>query len=134
MQRATLRAALALAFVFLAACASTPTQPTPTRQSSERSGDVRGCLAIFIRSENTYRFEPFLKVASKDSFSEDGKPEVWGFRLWNLETPDAKGLTAPVNALEENFIPLDKFKVVGPRAVKCPPYWRNSSGVSAANR
>ena len=88
-------------------------------------GDVRGCYATYNGMTGKYLFEPFLKVADKTSSSQDGEPEVWGFRPWNLEPPDEKGKTHPVNILASRFIPADgKFYEVdagtAKRRVKCP--------------
>lgn len=94
-------------------------------------GDVRGCIATYLPRTGQYVYEPFLKIAAKESFSEDGRAEVWGFRLWNLEPTDKAGNTRPVNVLEDNFIELGVLKQVGPRKVKCPPYWQRDSGVHA---
>jgi hypothetical protein len=84
--------------------------------------DEKGCLAYFNRQNGSFTYEPFLKIADKTSFSEDGKPEVWGFRLWNLEK-EKDGKTHAVNVLEEIWIPNGKLKKVGPRKTRCPPYW-----------
>lgn len=83
-------------------------------------GDVRGCYATYLSQSGKYLFEPFLKVASKTSFSENGEPEIWGFRPWNLEPADEKGITNPVNILEDRFIEMRALKQVGPRKIKCP--------------
>jgi len=115
------------AIVLCCGCASTSHIAVDLRHAAEQPGDVRGCLATFIPSLNEFIFEPFLKIADKESLAEDGQPEIWGFRLWNLEPPDPSGLTYPVNVPEARFIPLNIFKVVpagrGQRTVRCPPYW-----------
>ena len=88
--------------------------------AEQQPGDIRGCYVTYIAQSGKYTFEPFLKVADKDSPSEDGEPEIWGFRPWNLQPPDEEGKTHPVNILESRFIPLRTFKQVGPRSIKRP--------------
>lgn len=106
---------------------------------ADEPGDVRG--AYFTYSWNTGRFalwEPFLKIAHpKSSPSQDGEPEIWGFRPWNLEPPDENGKTHPVNILESRFIPCDgkphTVVLIHPhererkveRSIRCPDHlWR----------
>lgn len=80
---------------------------TATAQA-DQPGDVRGCYFTYIWQSGKFLWEPFLKIEQpKDSPSQDGDPEIWGFRPWNLESPDEKGLTPPVNILESRFIPAD---------------------------
>jgi hypothetical protein len=123
MRRAVL-AALMSGFFF--SCSTPIACVLPPADDSQ---DVRGCIATYLPTSNSFTYEPFLKVAAKPTLSEDGRPEVWGFRVWNLEPPDADGLTHPVNVLEENFIPENELKQVGPRTTKCPPYWRGDAGI-----
>lgn len=91
--------------------------------SADNTGDVRGCYITYV-GNNRFLFEPFLKVADKESLSQDGEPEIWGFRPWNLEPPDKDGKTHPVNILEGRFIPMRVFKEVQAgtmrRNIKCP--------------
>lgn len=87
-----------------------------------RADDVRGCMVSYFSQSGSYAFEPFLKVADKESMAEDGAPEIWGFRPWNLEPPDKEGKTHPVNIREDQFIEMRTFKQVGPRKVRCPDH------------
>jgi hypothetical protein len=87
---------------------------------ADEPGDIRGCIATYFSNSGKYAFEPFLKIQDKESPAEDGAPEIWGFRPWNLEPPDKEGKTHPVNIREDQFIELRTFKQVGPRKVKCP--------------
>jgi hypothetical protein len=89
-------------------------------EANDQPGDVRGCIATYISQSGKYLYEPFLKVADKESPAEDGAAEVWGFRPWNLEPPDKEGKTHAVNVRADVFIPLHVFQQVGPRRVKCP--------------
>lgn len=94
-----------------------------TAQADE-PGDVRGCYVTYLAGNGTFRYEPFLKVADKATPDQDGAPEVWGFRPWNLELPDEDGKTHPVNIQEGRFVPLGAFKEVDAgttkRRIKCP--------------
>lgn len=91
---------------------------------ADEKGDVRGCYVTYLSGNGKFLYEPFLKVADKESPAEDGKSEVWGFRPWNLEPPDREGKTHPVNISDDRFVPLGVFKLVpaGTRekSVKCP--------------
>jgi len=107
----TLLIGIALAFICMMLALSA---------NADQPGDVRGCVATYIPNTGKYIFEPFLKVQDKESPAEDGAPEIWGFRPWNLEPPDKEGKTHPVNIREDRFIELNIFKQVGPRKVKCP--------------
>jgi hypothetical protein len=98
----------------------------------DEKGDVRGCYVTYHSTTGTFSFEPFLKVADKESASEDGEPEVWGFRPWNLEPPDEDGKTHPVNVLADRFVPLGIFKEVRAgtitRRIRCPEgLWRDDA-------
>lgn len=90
-------------------------------------GDVKGCICTYHSQSGKFTFEPFIKTADKASASEDGQPEVWGFKPWDLGEPDKTGKVYPVNVLASRFIPLNTFKEVPAgtttRRVKCPPYW-----------
>jgi hypothetical protein len=79
---------------------------------ADEPGDVRGCYAQYNTMNGQFVYEPFLKVSDKDSPSEYGLAEVWGFRPWNLLPPDKEGKTHPVNILEGQFIPIGKNKEV----------------------
>ena len=89
-----------------------------------KAEDVRGCYASYNSQTGGFSYEPFLKVRDKSSVSEDGQPEIWGFRPWNLEPPDKDGLTHPVNILESRFVPIGAFKEVpagrSRRSIRCP--------------
>lgn len=92
---------------------------------ADEPGDVRGCYITYNSNNGTFLYEPFLKIAHpKENPSQDGEPEIWGFRPWNLESPDENGKTPPVNILESRFVPLNTFKEVpagtGKRKIKCP--------------
>jgi hypothetical protein len=91
---------------------------------ADEPGDVRGCYVTYHSQTGTFGFEPFLKVGDKESPSEDGEPEVWGFRPWNLEPPDENGTTYPVNILASRFVPLNMNKKVdagtAKRTIRCP--------------
>lgn len=91
---------------------------------ADEPGDVRGCYAKYNSNTGKFAFEPFLKVANKKWASEEGEPEVWGFRPWNLLPPDEDGKTHPVNILDSQFIPLGISKEVPTgttkRNVRCP--------------
>lgn len=90
---------------------------------ADEPGDVRGCYISYV-GNGKFLYEPFLKVADKESYSQDGESEVWGFRPWNLEPTDKDGKTKPVNIPEDRFIPLRVFKEVNQgslrKYVKCP--------------
>jgi hypothetical protein len=77
------------------------------RTTKRPAGDVRGCIVSFARrsGEVVALYQPFLKVADKDSPSADGEPEVWGFSLWDLGEPDADGKVKPINVRVVSFIP-----------------------------
>src|ERR1051325_10777446 len=81
---------------FLACFSPADAQTLPT--------DDKGCYVTYLPSRGTFTFEPFLKVADKDSPSEDGEPEIWGFRPWNLLPPGKDGKTKPVNVAESRYI------------------------------
>jgi hypothetical protein len=91
---------------------------------ADEPGDVRGCYVTYHSTTGKFSFEPFLKVADKESASEDGEPEIWGFRPWNLEPPDEDGKTHPVNVLADRFIPMGRNKEVRAgsmrRSIHCP--------------
>ena len=135
-------AAIVAAFL-LSACASSSPVISKTTSATLPAGDERGCIATYIATSGKFLYEPFLKIAAKETFSEDGKPEVWGFRVWNPEPPDSAGMTAPVNVPEEIWIPLNVFKEVPAgttrKSIRCPPYWSaggelNPSTVDASRR
>lgn len=108
------RAVVLILFLFFCLAAVSPAD----------AEDIQGCMATYYSQSGHYAFEPFLKVADKESPAEDGAPEVWGFRPWNLEPPDRQGKTHPVNIRDDAFIPMRTFKQVGPRRVKCPDtFW-----------
>lgn len=91
--------------------------------------DVRGCLYSYDARSGKISFEPFLMVQEKASLSEDGQPEVWGFRPWNLEPPDEHGLTKPVNVLKSRFLTLNRYHDVqtgtASRRIRCPAFdWK----------
>lgn len=91
----------------------------------DEPGDIRGCLVTYNSMTGKFLFEPFLKVKDKASPAEDGEPEIWGFRPWNLEPPDEDGKTNAVNVLASRFLPADKkFHTVkagsAKRQVRCP--------------
>ena len=93
--------------------------------NGDEPGDVRGCYVTYNGLTGNFLFEPFLKVKDKTSTSEDGEPEIWGFRTWNLEPPDKEGNTHPVNIRASRFLPADnKFHEVqagkGKRKLRCP--------------
>lgn len=91
---------------------------------ADEPGDVRGCYVTYLSGNGKFLYEPFLKVANKENVSDEGEAEIWGFRPWNLETPDEHGKTHPVNINEGRFIPLGVFKEVktgtATRRIKCP--------------
>lgn len=86
--------------------------------------DVRGCYCTYLGGSGKFLFEPFLKTADKESPSEEGESEVWGFRVWNFEPPDRDGKTHPVNIPDSRWIPLGTFKEVragtARKSIKCP--------------
>lgn len=93
--------------------------------NADEPGDERGCYITYNASTGKFRFEPFLKIAHpKLSPSEDGEPEIWGFRPWNPEPIDENGKTPPVNILESRFIPLHTLSEVragtARRKLRCP--------------
>lgn len=106
---------------------------------------MRGGYFEYSFSQGKFRWEPFLKIAQeKQSPSQDGEPEIWGFRPWNLEPPDEKGLTPPVNILASRFVPCDgrfhKVEIQHPndpdrkveRSIRCPNVlWSGGSSASA---
>jgi hypothetical protein len=80
---------------------------------ADEPGDVRGCWAKYNPQNGKFSYEPFLKIAHEKTWaSEYGFPEVWGYRVWNLEPPDKNGITKPVNILEGQFVELGKNKEV----------------------
>lgn len=88
-------------------------------------GDVKGCYVTYNGNTGGFLYEPFIKISHpKENPSEDGEPEIWGFRPWNLEPPDKDGKTPPVNILESRFVPMGAFKEVNAgrikRRIKCP--------------
>lgn len=91
---------------------------------ADEKGDVRGCYITYLSGSGKFLYEPFLKVADKESTSEDDEPEIWGFRVWNLEPPDKQGKTHPVNISDGRFIPTGVFKLVRAgtvqKNVRCP--------------
>lgn len=98
-------------------------------ENKEEKGDVKGCMTTFNGNTGKFLFEPFLKVADKDSPDENGQPEIWGFRPWNLEPPDKDGKTHPVNIRDSRFIPMGTSKEVEAgstkRMIRCPDgLWR----------
>jgi hypothetical protein len=74
----------------------------------DEPGDVRGCYVTYNAMTGGFLYEPFLKVRDKAALSENGEPEIWGFRPWNLELPDRDGKTQAVNIAASRFIPADK--------------------------
>lgn len=107
-------------------------------------GDVRGGYFEYSWSQGKFRWEPFLKIAAEKQYaSESGEPEIWGFRPWNLEPLDEKGLTHPVNVIAASFVPCDgrqhKVTIRHPhepdreveRWVKCPDILWNQQQASA---
>lgn len=91
---------------------------------ADEPGDVRGCYVTYLSGNGSFLYEPFLKVGDKESMSEDGASEIWGFRPWNLEAPDHEGKTHPVNIPDDRFVPLGGFKEVSAgssrKRIKCP--------------
>lgn len=81
--------------------------------NADEPGDVRGCWATYNSGNGKFQWEPFLKIAHpKNSPSEYGFPEIWGYRTWNLEPPDENGKRLPTNILESQFIPMGVNKEV----------------------
>lgn len=125
---------LTLALGACAACAMSGCATTVTEGRLQQTGDEQGCYCTYYPQSGTFRFEPFLKIADKKSLSEDGEPEVWGFRVWNLEDPDEKGLTRPVNILASRYVPADgrTYEVRAgtmTRRVRCPEgLWAGGGG------
>ena len=111
---------------------------------ADEPGDVRGGYFVYSWSQGKFAWEPFLKVQSKQSPSESGEPEVWGFRPWNLLPPEEDGTTKVVNVLESHFIPCDgkhhKKEWTHPhdpdrkieRWLKCPDILWNSAGAGGS--
>ena len=111
-QNGTWRWLVAIAFIF-------------TLSVHAEEGDVKGCYVTYNPNNGGFLYEPFIKIAHpKENPSQDGEPEIWGFRPWNLEPPDEQGLTPPVNILESRFVPLGTFSEVNAgttkRKIKCP--------------
>ena len=106
---------------------------------ADEPGDVRGCYCTYNGNTGKFLFEPVIKIAHEKTWaSEDGEPEVWVFRVWNLEPPEEDGKTMPVNILASRFIPADgkAYEVdagTAKRRVRCPPYWRGASSEYAAD-
>jgi len=132
-----MRVPLAAVVVLCLSCASSsPIAKVADPHAAVQPGDIRGCLAYWHSSANSFTYEPFVKVADKEARGEDGATEIWGFRTWNLEPPDKEGLTHPVNVPDDIFIPLGQFREVraglSKKATRCPPSYSGAeSGVNA---
>lgn len=102
---------------------------------ADEPGDVRGGIFEYSWSQGKFRWEPFLKIRHphEGALDDTGNAMIFGFRVWNLEPPDEKGLTHPVNVIADRFIPCDgkmhKVVIKHPqepdrqveRWLKCPP-------------
>jgi hypothetical protein len=97
---------VAVVVVFVLNCASSHTA-VETDTTAIHPADVRGCYVTYNPTSGDFLYEPFLKVADKSSTSETGEPEVWGYRVWNLEAADADGRTRVVNIAASRFVPAD---------------------------
>lgn len=93
-------------------------------QCLAEEGDEKGCYVTYNSMTGSFSYEPVLKVADKESASDEGEPEVWVFRVWNLEPPDKDGKTHPVNIHESRYIPMRIFKEVPAgsfrKRIRCP--------------
>lgn len=122
------RLRVAVGVLLLSGCVahSDPAITAKKRAVKKPSTDVAGCYVTVAYKFGmpVPLFEPFIKIADKLSFSENGEAEVWGFRPWNLEPPDEHGQTTPVNILADRFIPAGKAQLVRlgsmERMVRCP--------------
>jgi hypothetical protein len=116
--------AIAIATSILMAVALTQARCAPSSAAANPS-DVKGCSVSFLSSEGRPKpfYEPFLKVADKESLAEDGSPEIWGFKIWDQGEPDENGKVYPVNIREDRFIPHGKVVTINGQICRCPDYW-----------